>query len=459
MNTVKPDQKPLRSARRIHVKIKMIAGLITVLLISSMASNVNASSPVNFVQTWTFPIADGFNVGDMASAQGVVAIEQSQFGPPAIDNVTSYGLDGGTGKLLWSTQDFELVANAFGGGATNFASSGQTNKKLFFAINPHTSFGDCSVPYKYLAIEPRTGHVLWSVDAPCHSSGPFVAGDTVVVYRYNEALATYDASTGNLKWLLPEKGVPYFGTPVAYGSGILLLRGLIALNVSSGAQIWTRPIPLDSFDCSSVVNETVFGEDFNVNYTSAGSITGLSTISVIALDGKDGSTLWNKTYPYVNSHGSGCPAVQSGRIFFMSYPVSDATAQIIALRTTDGSEQWRRTLPCMNGCSIYLNGAAAGDGLLFVSNGLQYTDTEYNDTMYAFDTISGSTMWQHTFPNSSFARMIYGDGTLYASVERQIAGFSKQGIAAAEFPSTLALVTFAIAVLSVRLMTKRREEG
>ena len=150
----------------------------------------------------------------MALAQGVVAIEQSQFGPPAVDNVTSYGLDSRTGTLLWSTQDFVLVGNSFSEEGNSFISEGQNNGELFFGINLHLSFDDCStVPYRFLAIDPRSGHVVWSVDGPCHSSGPFVAGDTVVVYRYNEALAAYDASTGNLKWLLPEKGVPILEPP------------------------------------------------------------------------------------------------------------------------------------------------------------------------------------------------------------------------------------------------------
>ena len=443
------------------MRTKNITILIAILLLSNMTQIVKADSPVDFVQTWTTNTGVGWTVPDMQLAPGVLVLEQYRYSPD-YNNDTLYGLDIRNGKLLWNI-------TALDGGGTGLIGStvhvgGDTgltgSNGLLFAVQYHPSPQSA----RLLAIDPLSGRIVWSADRPWQSAN-FLVGDTILTYRINEGIAAYDASTGALKWALPKATAPLSST---YGDGVMFvveyaqeLSQLLALDPSSGVQIWARTLAW-SPDCFSFANGTLFGEDFSNSQTVSHSL------SVIGLNASDGGTLWNATYPYFNQSGTGCPALENGQLFFMTYPPysANATAQVVAISTSTGSEQWRHTLACIPdnsefGCylDVHIDSAAVGDDLVFVADGSWYSATEYNATVYALGTASGNVVWAHTFPGATDVRMIYDNGTLYTSADGRIAAFSSRGVSTPEFPSTLALVTFAVAVVGVRLMMKRREES
>ena len=430
------------------MRTKSITILIAILLLSNVAQIVKADSPVDFVQTWATNTGVDWTVNDMQLAPGVLVLHQYRYSPD-YNNDTLYGLDSRNGELLWNITVLD-------GGDTGLIGS---NGKLLFAVQFHPSSlsGFSPQSARLLAIDPPSGRIVWSADRPEYSAN-FLVGDTILTYRTNEGIAAYDASTGTLKWLLPKATAP--GTSI-YGDGaIFVVEGsqLVALDPSSGVQIWARPFPWSPL-CFSFANGTLFGEDFSNSVAVSNE-----SLTVFGLNASDGGTLWNATYPYVGAYVAGCPAFENGRLFFMTYPPysANATAQVVAISTSTGSEQWRHTLACIPplgslpdiGCylDVHIDSAAVGDDLVFVADGFQS-----NATVYALETGSGSIVWRHTFPGAYYVRMIYDNGTLYTSADGRIAAFSNRGVSTPEFPSTLGLVTFAVAVLGVRLMMKRRE--
>lgn len=452
MNNVDRSLGRFRTAKRFQTKTQLITSLVAILLIASMTVNVYADSSVNFVQTWTTSSAYGWNVSGMELAHGVVAITQYQYNS-TYSNDTLYALATQTGKLLWNITVLD-------GGDTALIGS---NRGLLFAAQFHPSLQSA----RLLAIEPLSGGIVWSVDEPKYSAN-FLAGDAILTYGLNQGEAAYDASTGALKWLLPNARAP---SSSAYGDGVVFVveyapelseNLLLGLDASSGVQKWMSPLAWTP-DCLSFANGMLFAEDF-----------GNRSLSVVGLSASEGKTVWNKTYPYFNQYSEGCPAFEDGQLFFLNYPpysVMNATAQVVAVSTSTGSEQWRHMLPCHDyqyfnnaniGCyvNVYLDRDAVGDGLLFVSVGSEYTETEYNATVYALGTDSGSIVWTHDFQNTSNVRMLYGNGTLYtfASPWGRITGFSRLGASVPEYPNAVNLILFAAVTFTILLVRRKDRE-
>lgn len=363
------------------------------------------------------------------------------------NNDTLYGLDGQSGKLLWNITVLD------GGATTLIRSSGQ----LLLAAQFHPNLQST----RLLGIDPLNGRIQWSVDEPKYSIN-FPVGEAILTYDVTaqKGVTAFDASTGTPKWAQANAPAPL---SVAYGNGAIFLwttTGLMALDAASGTQKWVRPIA-NTYSCLSFASGTLLAQGF-----------GNHTISMVGLSASDGRTLWNTTYPHFNNYGKDCPALENGQLLFLAYPPYDAnaSAQLIALTASAGIEQWRNpAFQCRNypenmtnvfGCyiDVHIDSTAVGDGLIFLANASQYSDTEYNSTVYALSAGSGNVLWTHTFQNASYVRMTYANGTLYtaASPSGQVAAFRNQTLPVPEFPSPVIILVLAVAAFSTRFTRSKR---
>ena len=181
------------------------------------------------------------------------------------------------------------------------------------------------------APEPALG-VLWARDFGAAVSYPVVAGNTVFV-------SARSAGSG-------------YGTTV------------VALDLASGAVLWTRPIA-GTYYWSGLAYDG--GRLFVLD--SDGDLTALSPA--------DGATLWNRKLPGQYSFDSP-PAARDGRVYAIGAG-SGGTAY--GVRAADGVVQWSRGLPTGGG-SPAVDGTSAYVSLVC-------------GHAYAFNRDTGATRWEH----------------------------------------------------------------
>jgi outer membrane protein assembly factor BamB len=215
--------------------------------------------------------------------------------------------------------------------------------------HPQSVSGDKQHTLKVLAVETRTGKILWeqtAYDGPVFDArhqrssfaGPTAITDGTMVYAYfgPEGLYAYDFD-GKLVWKVVEKfhtlGLGTGTSPVLFGNSVIIQRdqdektsAVVAYDKTTGKELWkaTRPVSI-SWSTPVLVN--------------AGSRTELvtnGTENVYAYDAATGKELW-KTKG-VESNAIHTPLVGNGLVVVTAgFPAK----KIIAIRTGDQPEDQR----------------------------------------------------------------------------------------------------------------------
>ena len=158
-----------------------------------------------------------------------------------------------------------------------------------------------------VALDVKTGEVLWSRQGPATIANPVYHDETLYVGHAN-AVAALDARTGETRWTCPveirglSKDHPEGGnvTGLALHDGVLLAGGagptLVAIDVAARAERWRFHMPqvveiLSPLICRDVVVVSTCGK-----VGGDDPATGRNS-PIVGLDLKTGRTLWECTVP------------------------------------------------------------------------------------------------------------------------------------------------------------------
>ena len=323
----------------------------------------------------------------------------STLGFPPNGKGTLYGLDAATGAVRWryvTVVDPWAVPKAAGGGGAWWPGAVDSSGRLFFGnSNPYPYGGTASYPNgavyagparwtsSLLALEARSGRLLWAYQVVPHDVRDYDVGAPVVVDlriagravpavlapSKNGRVYAWDRRSGRLLWStavgrhendtgpLPRARVSVcpgllggVETPTAYSAGRLFVpvvdlclqggatgfenlyrvdysqgRGaLVALDATTGRRLWQRRFASPNFGCAAVARDVVFTATYD------GWVYGLSV--------RTGATLWRVRAPAgVNA----CPAIAGDTLLLGAGAVdakgiADPVPQLVAYRLPSG---------------------------------------------------------------------------------------------------------------------------
>jgi outer membrane protein assembly factor BamB len=185
-----------------------------------------------------------------------------------------------------------------------------------------------------------------------------------------------------LKWD-HDVGVREIGSTPAAAYGRLFLttfKGLIALNASTGAEVWRNP-HVKGFSTPAVFDGTL--------------VAASSNGSVYRLNATDGHELWNATLMASTGFSgiTSSPRVLYDRVYLGTFNESGGAGEVVALGLSDGTVAWRHSTG-----SVHYSTPAIQNGTLFVGvMGTYNTTTQITfDAPYgllALDAQNGSQRW------------------------------------------------------------------
>jgi outer membrane protein assembly factor BamB len=208
---------------------------------------------------------------------------------------------------------------------------------------------------------------------------------------YEQDISVSTAGQLTQKWSATTAGQTDGGMVVA--GGTVFVNGqtskiphLVALNASTGNQLWTVANTQDSPPVVS--GDVVYVDD------SDGSISAHQT--------SDGSQLWKSAKinatPYCTNTGTSPPQVAGTLLYSGS-----SNGGLYALNLSDGKTAWHAATNSATSCETPA-----------VSNGVVYATD--NTDVYAFDATSGKALWSQSFPDGLIeSSPVVADGTLYVS--------------------------------------------
>ncbi len=240
------------------------------------------------------------------------------------------------------------------------------------------------------------GTVVWRRDTPVSANATVVAGGGRVYVGTSTGLQALSQTSGVPAWSTANTGE---GAAFSYADGVLYLTrstagtaGLTALSASTGATLWTRPIPdagdlvapavaegrvlirladggaaaFAIADGSPIWSTAFMATDPSQIAVSGSTVLAVSGSGLTALNAADGTVRWAGNQPV-----QGRVAVVGSRIVGALY-AADGLYRATGLALSDGDELWQASR--VNGS------AAASAGLVFFA---QYGD------LSAIDPVDG----------------------------------------------------------------------
>ncbi|VTS02364.1 Pyrrolo-quinoline quinone OS=Pedosphaera parvula (strain Ellin514) GN=Cflav_PD4382 PE=4 SV=1: PQQ_2 [Gemmata massiliana] len=242
------------------------------------------------------------------------------------------------------------------------------------------------------AFDAKTGDLKWekSYDRPefkpLFGNGPrgtpSVSGDKVFTYGGTGILASWDAKTGETDWkvdALKEFGAKnlFFGTsasPLVAGDKVIALvggkgAGIVALDAKTGKTAWKATDDPSSYASPTVINEQIV------------ALTG-SHVRGVGLDGKP---LWEVPFRDKLNESSTTPLSAGGLIF-----ASSVTAGSITVKVTDNKAEkaWEnKALTC-----YFSTPVVVGDYLYMVNGMASLTNASI--TLRCVELKTGKVAWE-----------------------------------------------------------------
>jgi outer membrane protein assembly factor BamB len=302
-----------------------------------------------------------------------------------------YALDEKTGKTVWT----------FDSHRCGWSSPAVANHVVYQTFIGHP---DCnrSVPGtdgELVALNARTGKVLWRYTEGPDESSPLVAHGLVYVGNWNGNELAIDATTGKLRWSFPTGG-KIKGSATVSGPNIVVGSydgHVYALNASTGKEVWRASAQ------PGLSGE--LGTFYSTPAVAYGRVyIGNTDDKVYAYGAKTGDLLWSRsTGGYVYSS----PAVSDERIYVGSYD-----GNFYALSAATGETIW----------TFHANGPISGAATLL--DGIVYFSTFAKRT-YGLDAKTGKLVW--SYPDGKYSPIVadtkrvylVGFGRMYGLVPRK----------------------------------------
>jgi len=264
---------------------------------------------------------------------------------------TFYALDGETGNVKWKFFDQAISYSA-----------------------PMVAPGVIYVSYYTLrkttgvyAIDSRTGSLIWKKRIGNTAiSAPTLAGSVLYVTDNDYGLCALDAGTGDRRWNY-YPGLSISNPAVSNGTVYLSAEtgALVAVDAVTGAFKWRSLGSLNIQCAPSVLNGIV--------YLAAG-------LNIYAINGDNGSLVWNTTITYANFAGFSSPVISEGVIFAANY-----NGYVFAFDLASGQQKW--SYNNSDGKSLgWPPGPVAAHGMVVTDRG--------DNVLTAFAAATGTILWK-----------------------------------------------------------------
>jgi outer membrane protein assembly factor BamB len=321
--------------------------------------------------------------------------------------------------------------------------------------------------------------ILWSFDVPEYlSTGPMLAGDTVFVT--GQETFALDPRDGRLRWRYSDR-IARSSLPIVEGGRVFIYDGgsLNALNLATGASLWTQPIRtfglspiptvMNGLVCMTAAQETgeyglyaldaASGQDRwryeleEIPQTNAAAKDGVFYVGsggeLLYAISATGQLRWRES---AGDRIASSPLVAGGLVVVMTQ-----SYQVIAFDAATGKRRWRNTsgalasgggtgtfgpAPMIVQGVVYVRGTggvlraldaasgrerwtfSVGDkaGAPAISNGFLFVH-DGKGTLYAVDTATGKARWTHRFETAIGEQPAVMDNTLYCGAADGVFGF------------------------------------
>lgn len=247
------------------------------------------------------------------------------------------------------------------------------------------------------ALARETGATVWS--QAVITTRPPAVGDGMLVVARSDALAAYDAATGDETWTaLP--GVTLSAPPAWTGDRFVVSTAaaeIIALRPADGEILWQRRLGSPTQHLPALLDETAI-------------VMTLDDGRVVALKGQTGEPVWERRLEGALS----APATARDRVF-----VGSTNNYFYALDGDTGNRAWRwRT-----GGDVV--GAAATDDRVYFAS--------LDNLLRAVNRGNGNQQWKAAMQTRPSAPpMVVGDVVLVAGVAPRLSGYAGKTGAALE---------------------------
>lgn len=288
-------------------------------------------------------------------------------------------------------------------------------------------------------INAGTGAIVWSTfntESPAYSS--FVVFDNVLYsHTDNGNLWAVNAQTGAFVWDYPDGNTGW--NPPTEGNGSIYVvtadgQTLSALKPAPGGLEWTYSFPVFPNSAPAVVNGVVYvGADqvyaINKNGTLLWTFTnstaqkfrspavssgvvyiGAFDNNLYALNASSGIQAWSAPVGGLN----GSPAVDYQRVY-----VSSLDGHVYALNKKTGARLWS-----FNTGGIMYSSPA-------VANGVVYATSFANGTIYSLNATNGALLWKYATGGKIQGSPIVVNGILYTTNAGSLLAFHLKGTTAA----------------------------
>lgn len=353
---------------------------------------VGPSNATNLNLKWSASTAPPYD-GSPVYANGVVYI--------ATDDGYLNAYDAITGTLKWkfnSKTGYQSVSSPLVDPTTGIVFFGTVGQ------------WDPGIPSPVYALDAQTGTLKWSLIIPWDEYGfPTLAFNTIYIGCAREAgvssLLALDEVSGRVIWQYATKG-GVWGAVAADTSTNTVYTGVgnpsdlvVALNATTGAQLWKFSVPFVTADddpCSGidVANGMVYVDSKNG--------------SVYALKESDGTLVWSRSIAKPGAGNRSSPVVATNGVLY----VGSHDKNLYALNASTGAFLWKRST------GAFIDSSPA------VANGVVYFASQ-DKKIYALNATNGAVLWSYTTGGLSYSSPIIVNGWLYCgSTDGKLYAFS-----------------------------------
>lgn len=260
------------------------------------------------------------------------------------------------------------------------------------------------------ALNLENGNIKWSknIGQPAIYESPIYKDGTVIVssgLTDNASVYALDATNGNVKWSVELGGSSFFGGAIGQEYvyiGSYENRTIRALQLSDGAEVWSKQVSQEGFASKPVFHEgAVYVQTANFG-NGAGSL--------LAIDGNNGEILWQTAG--IGDSQAGSPIIYEDLVI-----AGSSSMQVLrAFNKNTGEELWsNRTV----GSTLH-NGAVSANGVLFFSG--------TSGLMQAIDVYSGTILKDFSLPDYSTSGSLLLPGNLVVPHRNGIVSFQSPGL-------------------------------
>lgn len=259
------------------------------------------------------------------------------------------------------------------------------------------------------ALNLENGNIKWSknIGQPAIYESPIYKDGTLIVstgLTDNPSVYALDPTNGNVKWSVELGGASFFGGAIGQDYvyiGSYENRTIRALQLSDGAEVWSKQLSQEGFASRPVFHEGIV----YVQTANFGNGAG----SLLAIDGNNGEIIWQTAG--VGDSQAGSPIIYEDLVIAGSsnMPV------LRAFNKNTGEEVWsNRTV----GSTLH-NGAVSANGVLFFSG--------TSGLMQAIDVYSGTILKDFSLPDYSNSGSLILPGNLVVPHRNGIVSFQSPG--------------------------------